>query len=143
MDELERLLEEYIQSEGNLGRTISVKEMRNAAAALLVEKGIPVSEVLRGVAAFVKRKVGENTLFREGSGVYTYWPDGVPRHLDVPDSLPTMLSQPRPLTVDTPDIQSFPFSAFASVASLAASDQFLIKRDIKQVDLRPLQGFSL
>lgn len=143
MDELERLLEEYIQAEGSSGRTIAVKAMRNAAAPSLVEKGMPVSEVLRGVAAFVRKKVIDGRLFRESSGVYSYWPDGVPGDLRIFDAQRGVSAQARGLAVDTPDTRLSAFSAFASVASLAASDQFLIKRDIKQVDLRALQGFSL
>lgn len=143
MDELERLLEEYIRAEGSSGRTISVKEMRNAAGPSLVEKGMPVSEVLRGIAAFVKDKVSEGRLLRERPGVYSYWLDGVPSTLQASDSQRKVLSQARALAFDGTDIRPSTFSAFESVASLAASDQFLIKRDIKQVDLLALQGISL
>ena len=143
MDELERLLEEYIQTEGASGRTITVKAMRNAAAPSLVEKGIPVSEVLRRVAAFVKLKVAEGALFRVGTGVYSYRLDGVPSNLSASNGESRVLSQAPTLAGYAPDTRPTAFSAFESVTSLAESDQFLIKRDIKQVDLRSLQGFSL
>lgn len=143
MDELERLLEEYIQAEGSSGRTIAVKAMRNAAAPSLVEKGMPVSEVLRRVAAFVKLKVNDGALFRVGSGLYSYSQNGVSSKLPASDGQGEVPSLARTFAFDAPNTPSTAFSAFESVASLAASDQFLIKRDIKHVDLQTLQGFSL
>ncbi|WP_398492336.1 hypothetical protein [Variovorax sp.] len=142
MDELDKVLDEYLKTEGTRNRRIAVKALRDYVAPRFVGEGFKVSEVLRGVQRFVSSRVQDGTLTRDRAGVYTYWPEGAPSDLALDADRREIVSAQAQLPVDQqPPGLSVP-RAFHSVASLAASNQFLIQTDLRTVDIDELQGLS-
>lgn len=141
MDELERALLEYLQGRFSRGDIVFVKEIRNELAPRFIDTAL-LSEILRAIRRIVARLVRAAILQRIKPGVYVYWPDGRPDGLPsdfVADLAPVALVAPETYLPRVFDGSANPFE---SVASLARSRQFLVQRDLADVNLELLQGLS-
>lgn len=143
MDELQRALTEYLESNFSDGDSVAVKQLRDKVAARFISETLPLSEALAGVRKFVHGMARRKTLQRVGSGVYTYWPKGAPALdgrlvLDV-NVVGREVVSPSTSPFSSPDA----LSSFESVQALARSSQFLVQSDLADVNIEAMQGFSL